>query len=439
MNFKDNLKKIRKDNNLSQEELADKLGVSRQAVSKWESGLAYPEMDKVLQICKMFNLNIDDLLNKDIKEVNETKESKNIFNKYINDFTSYITKTIDVFSSMKFKEKFKCIFEQLLLIGIFTILFAIVGSVGEHILSSLFSFIHGNLYYILLGIFGSVYVFIAIFISAILLIQIFKVRYLNYYDIVITEDTKTDKETTIVKEEKEIKKEKIIIRDPEHTGYKFMSGIARVFILFVKFITIFIIFAFLVSLLSLVIGLVLSFLVLKSGLTFIGIFLCLISCIAVNVIILVVLYDFIINRKQKARLFGITFLISVIFFGIGLGVFTIGLKDFEYVKDLEKVSYQFEMSNDIIVDRYYWIEFHEEDRNDIKIEATYFKGENISISKSNNFIDVYYDFEYGEVVKDFIKNFNDKKILDIYDRKIDLYASRKNIDIIIKNTKNKRY
>ena len=105
MNFKDNLKKIRKDNNLSQEELADKLGVSRQAVSKWESGAAYPEMDKVLQICKMFNLNIDDLLNKDIKEVADIKESKNIFNKYIDDFTSYITKTVDVFSSMKLKEK----------------------------------------------------------------------------------------------------------------------------------------------------------------------------------------------------------------------------------------------------------------------------------------------------------------------------------------------
>ena len=61
MNLSDNLKKIRKDNNLSQEALAEKLGVSRQAVSKWESGLAYPEMDKVIQICNMFDLNIDEL------------------------------------------------------------------------------------------------------------------------------------------------------------------------------------------------------------------------------------------------------------------------------------------------------------------------------------------------------------------------------------------
>ena len=40
MNLSDNLKRIRKENNLSQEQLADKLGVSRQAVSKWESNQA---------------------------------------------------------------------------------------------------------------------------------------------------------------------------------------------------------------------------------------------------------------------------------------------------------------------------------------------------------------------------------------------------------------
>lgn len=63
MNLAENLKKIRKENNLSQEQLAEKLSVSRQSVSKWESGQAYPEMDKVLQLCKLFNISVDDLLN----------------------------------------------------------------------------------------------------------------------------------------------------------------------------------------------------------------------------------------------------------------------------------------------------------------------------------------------------------------------------------------
>ena len=100
MNLSDNLKRIRKENNLSQEQLADKLGVSRQSVSKWESGIAYPEMDKVLQICKMFNLNIDELLNQNLKQVEVNKQSKSNINKFFfflylfSSFTSlFVSKT----------------------------------------------------------------------------------------------------------------------------------------------------------------------------------------------------------------------------------------------------------------------------------------------------------------------------------------------------------
>ena len=121
MNLAENLKKIRKDNNLSQEQLAEQLGVSRQSVSKWESGQAYPEMDKVLQLAKMFNLNIDDLLNQDIKEVTSEKQTKITVNKYIDDFLSFITKTVDMFSSMKWKTRIKCLFEQFVIVCILLI------------------------------------------------------------------------------------------------------------------------------------------------------------------------------------------------------------------------------------------------------------------------------------------------------------------------------
>ena len=90
MNLADNLKKIRKDNNLSQEQLAEKLNVSRQSVSKWESGQSYPEMDKVIQICSLFNLNINELINENISEVNEVKESQNRTNKYISSFLDVV-------------------------------------------------------------------------------------------------------------------------------------------------------------------------------------------------------------------------------------------------------------------------------------------------------------------------------------------------------------
>ena len=55
MSFKDNLVYLRTSNGLTQERLAVLLGVSRQAISKWESDHAYPEMDKLLTICQVFD------------------------------------------------------------------------------------------------------------------------------------------------------------------------------------------------------------------------------------------------------------------------------------------------------------------------------------------------------------------------------------------------
>jgi transcriptional regulator with XRE-family HTH domain len=49
MSFADNLKSIRQERHISQEELAEIIGVSRQAVSKWEQGSGYPEMDEIAE------------------------------------------------------------------------------------------------------------------------------------------------------------------------------------------------------------------------------------------------------------------------------------------------------------------------------------------------------------------------------------------------------
>ena len=63
MKFGDNLRILRKSKNISQEDLAEKVNVSRQSVSKWETGEAYPEMNNILQLCKIFHCNINDLVN----------------------------------------------------------------------------------------------------------------------------------------------------------------------------------------------------------------------------------------------------------------------------------------------------------------------------------------------------------------------------------------
>lgn len=66
MKFGDNLKKLRKSRNLSQEMLAEKMNVSRQSVSKWENGESYPEMNNILELCKIFKCHINDLVNDSI-------------------------------------------------------------------------------------------------------------------------------------------------------------------------------------------------------------------------------------------------------------------------------------------------------------------------------------------------------------------------------------
>lgn len=68
MKFEENLRELRKQNGLSQEELADRLGVSRQAVSKWENGSGYPELDKLMTLCTLFHCSMDDLLKGDVSE-----------------------------------------------------------------------------------------------------------------------------------------------------------------------------------------------------------------------------------------------------------------------------------------------------------------------------------------------------------------------------------
>ena len=74
MKFGDNLKTIRKNKNMSQEDLAEKVNVSRQSVSKWETGEAYPEMNNILELCKIFNCKINDLVHTDMSDISSLDE-----------------------------------------------------------------------------------------------------------------------------------------------------------------------------------------------------------------------------------------------------------------------------------------------------------------------------------------------------------------------------
>ncbi len=59
--FNQNLQKLRAEKNISQEQLADKIGVSRQSVSAWESGKSSPELDKLITLSELFEISLDEL------------------------------------------------------------------------------------------------------------------------------------------------------------------------------------------------------------------------------------------------------------------------------------------------------------------------------------------------------------------------------------------
>ncbi len=67
MSFGQNLQFLRRmRHSMTQEDLAEKMAVSRQTVSKWETGDAYPEMDKALELCRIFSCSMDQLIREDM-------------------------------------------------------------------------------------------------------------------------------------------------------------------------------------------------------------------------------------------------------------------------------------------------------------------------------------------------------------------------------------
>ena len=67
---------LRKKHGLSQEELAEKLGVSRQAISKWERSESSPDTDNLIELSKIYGISLDELLNGDEETLDEIKENK---------------------------------------------------------------------------------------------------------------------------------------------------------------------------------------------------------------------------------------------------------------------------------------------------------------------------------------------------------------------------
>ena len=112
--FGNKIIELRKENGLSQEELADKIGVSRQAISKWEIGMAIPRSSKVKKICEVFRISADELFDNESIDTNTNNKKEKEENPVASD-------------KNKFKPKvmLKCIAMIIILFLIFHLIYAV--------------------------------------------------------------------------------------------------------------------------------------------------------------------------------------------------------------------------------------------------------------------------------------------------------------------------
>lgn len=92
MTLGDKLSKLRKENNYTQEQLAELLSVSRQAVSKWESDTAYPETEKLLKLGELYGCSMDYLLKDEYSEPVSVSSSKTVNLNFQNAYFERVSK-----------------------------------------------------------------------------------------------------------------------------------------------------------------------------------------------------------------------------------------------------------------------------------------------------------------------------------------------------------
>ena len=451
MFFASNLQKLRKRENMSQEALAEKLDVTRQSVSKWESGASYPEMDKLISICKIFNVDMDTLVNGDVDIDSLDKESSINTKDILDKFNTLMKKIVCLFESMSFKE----IIEFLVTVFLLVIII-IVGTIPKDIIENLIgtNLLEGityvgptlnTLFRLIVDILYSVF---AIVIFA----YVLKIKYLDR--IKIKEDT--DKEIVAKVKEKRVEEvEKVIIKDNSSNSNSLTRLLAKIIIYIIKFFVVLFLFAPLICIVVLAVMLGFEVLFVIKGLPLVGMLLWTIAGIIISALCFEVPLNFVINHKNNYKRVMITLLISLVIVVIGSIVFAFEFFSITYVNELPKdvktkeISETLPMTNNFKTIGYYYndIEYVVDDSltDEIEVDVTYYDyliNNNIEIEVHNNNLLVYMDspkeFSFKEALDKVSKDIKDGKIYN-YDKlneyKVTIKTSSNNINIIKNNNK----
>lgn len=130
MNLGEKLFKLRKDKNLTQDDVAEKLNVTRQTVSKWETNQSTPDFDKILPLCELYEISPNDLLKeKEQEEIINENDNQDIFDetkKHL--FTRGKDDSYDNMTRNQIKQKSAEVVSSSILLFIVAVAFAGIGT-----------------------------------------------------------------------------------------------------------------------------------------------------------------------------------------------------------------------------------------------------------------------------------------------------------------------
>ena len=443
MRFCDKLVNLRKKNNFSQETLAEKLNVSRQAVSKWESGSTYPDMEKMLLLCNILNCTLEELMDDGVIKTSDKGNSKFNLNNWFNDFLKYITNSYNMFCNMVFKDKIKCLLEMAFIFVVIYFMCKIIYSLVNIFLIDLFVNIP-KIGYVIDSIFEGITTLILAVLGIIVFLHLFKIRYLDYYvtiedrnvkEQVIEDPIEKDSKSSVFSKKEQ---DRIIIRDPKHSSFSFFEGLSRFIVFWIKVFTVFFGVCVCFGFVLFIICDVFLIMYLKYGVIFFGLLLAFLGCSFIAYLLIEFIYNFVFNRVHHYKRGFIMFVTSLVLVGIGSAVSFNGMLDFKYVTDNSDLKYvtdsmNIEMTKNMII---YNVDdvVIDNDRKDIKVEITHLKS-------SGYDYDVYGDGSYYfyknvspasffEVISNDIKNKKIRNYNDAFDVKVKIYISDDNYKML---------
>ncbi len=377
MKFGDKLIKLRKAKGLSQEELAEKLNVSRQSVSKWESNNTYPETDKIVQISNIFDCSMDDLINDKVVDIEkrETTEKKK-YQVVVDSFLDFIVKTVNLFTSMKFVDIIKCLFE----LGIIALILLLGGVVFMEILTEIMENFHifgGNLWYYVKNFSIGIFSLIWFIVSLIIIIHVFKIRYLNYYEEYLNKNEKDNKTNSLKEPKVSIKKEKVIIRDGKDTPLAFLTILSKIVLGICKIFSILLLVGVIFVLFGLVVSLTLSLSLAIYSDLFKGLSLGLFGLIVFGIILSYLLGSFLLKKKIALKVTIISFILAFLIISFATGISILSIKDIEF-KDTSSFINKNKFTQTLVYKDKMYINNKNNDTIKYIIDNT--MGENITIS-----------------------------------------------------------